>query len=65
MTPSVHDIVYSDNMAAIAPIRTAKGALSPGVSGACSLGKFFKTSSLRCNLVYSGRLNLANAWITY
>ena len=28
-------------------------------------GNFWDWSSLRCNLVHSGRLNLANAWIPY
>ena len=35
-------IAYSGNMGAIAPIRTANGALFEGVSGACSSGKVFE-----------------------
>ena len=40
------DIVYSGNMGAIAPIRTANGALYKVVSEACSSGKMFKTGVL-------------------
>ena len=35
----IKDIVYSGNMGAIAPIRTANGALYKVVSEACSSGK--------------------------
>ena len=36
------DIAYSGNMGAIAPIRTANGALFGGVSSVCSSGKVFE-----------------------
>ena len=40
------DIVYSDNMGAIAPIRIANGALFQGDSGVCSSGKIFEIEVL-------------------
>ena len=52
-------------MGAIAPIRTAMPHFPREFRAHVPPGKFWDWSSQRCNLVHSGRLKLANAWIPY
>ena len=48
------------------PFRATKSRLTRGGGrGACPPENFENLSTLRCNLVQSGRLNLANARIPY
>ena len=57
--------MYSGNIGALVPIRSAEARPSSGVWGHAPLENFLNFSTPRCNLVHFGHLNLANAWIPY